>query len=195
MSKPSPKTMNKVMASVLLKDAIQSLDQTICNCRAIIQDALHLPKGVSVIKKLHCISNQLHHIETITTKISPHINLASDTGYLCNRLKAAQSSSTNPIPSTMRSNLLPSPPSPSSTSKSPKLSSSSTIKKRSILNDLTNNMNKRKSKRLKSKQLPTRKLFNNDTNIMPIPPSGCASTKKQIVDLQLNLLYYPLYLI
>ncbi len=112
MSKPSPKTMNKVMASVLLKDAIQSLDQTIHNCRAIIQDALHLPKGVSAIKKLHCISNQLHHIETISqtinTEISPHINLASDTGYLCNCLKAAQSSSTNPIPSTMRSNLLPS---------------------------------------------------------------------------------------
>jgi hypothetical protein len=180
MAKPSPKTMNKVMASVLLKDAIQSLDQTIRNCRAIIQDALHLPKGVSVIKKLHCISNQLHHIETISqtihTEISPHINLASDTGYLCNRLKAAQSSLINPIPSTMRSNLLPSPPSPSSTSKTPKLSSSSssTIKKRSILKDLTNETNKRKSKRLKSMQLPTRKLFNDDTTTMPIPPSGCA---------------------
>jgi hypothetical protein len=97
--------MNKVMASMLLKNAIQSLDQTICNFRAIVQDAIHLPKGASTIKKLHCISNQLHHIKTICqtihTKISPHINLASDTGYLCNQLKAEQSSSANTIPSTI----------------------------------------------------------------------------------------------
>jgi hypothetical protein len=70
-----------------------------------VKDAIHLPKGASVIKKLHCISNQLYHNETISqtiyTEISPSINLARDTGYLCNHLKMAQSSSTNPIPSTM----------------------------------------------------------------------------------------------
>ncbi len=179
MSKPSPKTMNKVMASVLLKDAVRSLDQSIHNCRAIIKDALHLPKGASAIKKLHCISNQLSYMETIShtieSEISPYMKLARDTRYLCNRLKAAQSSTINTIPSTMKSNLLPSPPSPSSTSKSPKLSSSSssTIKKRSLLNDLSNEINKRKSKRIKGKPLPTRKLLQSTiiTN-MPIPPSG-----------------------
>jgi hypothetical protein len=34
-------------------------------------------------------------------------------------------------------------------------------------------MNKRKSKQLKAKPLPIRTLFNNDTTIMPISPSGC----------------------
>jgi hypothetical protein len=59
------------------------------------------------------------------------------------------------------------------------------IKKISILNDLSNEMKKRKNKRIEAKPLPTRKLLNNTTTtIMPIPPSR--STYFSIHDASMN---------
>ena len=172
------KTTNQVMASVLLKNATVSLEETVINCKSLITDVIDLPRGSSVTKQLLCLVNQLNHIETIAktinVEISPYINITHNTGYLHKRLMSLHSSSTSHIPSTMNANLLPLPPSLSIPAKISSLSSSksnattsTSSKKRPVLHNISTNTNNRKSKRVRLRTfLPTR------TQIMPIPPTG-----------------------
>jgi hypothetical protein len=181
-NQPKKQATNQVIASVLLRNAIRSLEETVLNCKSIIKDVIHLPCSSSTTKQLLCVANQLNHIKTITKtiniEISPYINITCKTGYLHKRLQTLHSSSKNHhIPSTMNENLLPLPSSLSSPTKMSSLSSSksnsttstSRSKKRSAaLQNVTNN---RTSKRIRSrKALPTRNQLS--TNAMPIPPAG-----------------------
>jgi hypothetical protein len=117
-NQPKKQATNQVIASVLLKNAISSLEETVFNCKSIIKDVILLPCSSSATKQLLCVANQLNHIKTITktidTEISPYINIAHNTGYLHKRLQTLHSTSkSHHIPSTMNANLLPLPPSPS----------------------------------------------------------------------------------
>jgi hypothetical protein len=118
-----------VIASVSLKNAISSFEETVLNCKSIIKDVIDLPRSSSTTKQLLCVANQLNHIEpitkTINVEISPYINIVRNTGYLHKRLQTLHSSSkSHHIASTMNANLLPLPPSPSSPMKMSSLSSS-----------------------------------------------------------------------
>ena len=101
MSNQSKKASNQVIASVILKNAICSLDETISNCRSLIKDVIALPRGANTTKQLLCVGNQLNYIkaitQTISVEISPYINIARNTGYLHKRIKSLHSSSTSEV--------------------------------------------------------------------------------------------------
>jgi hypothetical protein len=181
MSNQPKKGTNQVMASVLLKKAISSFEDTVFNCKYIIKDVIHLPHSSSTTKQLLCVANQVNHIETITKtidiEISPYINIVCNTGYLQKRLKTLHSSSkSHHIPSTVSANLLPLPPSLSSPTKISSLSSSksnattTSTKKCHVLQSISTDTINSKSKRIRSKPLRTRNQL--ITNARPIPPTG-----------------------
>ena len=174
MSNQSKKASNQVMASVILKNAICSLDETISNCRSLIKDVIALPRGANTTKQLLCVGNQLNYIEaiaqTISIEVSPYINIARNTGYLHKRIKTLHSSSTSEVPSTMINNILPPPPSLSTPTPLSSLRTKPLTKKRSVLQNISNK-NKRMSKRIKAKALPTRQQL----TVMPTPLDGDGS--------------------
>ena len=157
MSNENGGVKNQVMASVLLKDAMVSLNSTIENCRSMIKGIIDLPRGSNITKDLHCLSTQISYIEligiTISQQITPYLRLTGSTNYLYQRLKSQLSSSSSRIPTTMKSNLLPQPPSICSSTKSScsyLYSSSSSSKRRPVLQNEGTNCKKHR-------QLPTRR--------------------------------------